>query len=125
MCNPKSNEIDALLSDNLQPHKFQKEHWLWRPAWYWPDINKDEEISEVSEPWTFEEPDWVFCEDISRFVPLEVAQDFRAIVSPPFIKRFIFKSRAAGATDYVGQLGQRGASDPSQVEYVPEVAFSW
>ena len=125
LCNPKSNEIDALLSDNLQPHKFQKEHWLWRPAWYWPEINKDEEIREVREPWTFEEPRWVFCEDISRFVPLRVAQGFRAIVSPPFLKRFIFRSDAVGATDYVVQVGKAGASDPSQVEFVPEVALSW
>ena len=125
LCNPVSNKIDALLLENLKPHKYQKDHWLWRPAWYWPDINKDEEIREVSQPWTFEEPDWVFCEDISRFVPLEVAQDFTAIVSPPFIKRYIFKSDVAGAIDHVGRVRQGGPSDPSLVEFVPEVALSW
>ena len=125
LCNPISSEIDVLLSDNLRQFKFQKEHWLWRPAWYWPDINRDEGISEVKEPWSFQETELVFCENISRFVPLAVAQDFTAVVSPPFIKRFIFKSDAAGAKDLVDQVGEGGASDPTRVEFVPEVALSW
>lgn len=125
LCNPINSEIDEKLSENLEPYKFQKEHWLWRPAWYWPDINKDEEIREIREPWTVEEPEWVFCENISRFVPLEVAQDFTAIVSPPFIKRFIFRSNAASATDHVGRVVQGEATDLSKVELVPEIALSW
>ena len=125
LCNPIGSEIDVLLSDNLRQYKFQKEHWLWRPAWYWPDINRDEGISEVKEPWSFQESGLVFCENISRFVPLAVAQDFTAVVSPPFINRFIFKSEAEGAKDYVDQVREGGATDPSRVEFVPEVALSW
>ena len=50
LCNPVDQEIEDLLSDNLKQHKFNNSHWLWRPAWYWPDVNKDENIEEVRDP---------------------------------------------------------------------------
>ena len=72
LCDP----IDDALSDELsKKHKFEKSHWLWRPAWYWPEINKDEGIEEVRDPRSVEEIDWVFCEDISWFVPIEFASN--------------------------------------------------
>lgn len=125
LCNPVDNGVDELLSENLKKYRFSKSHWLWRPAWYWPEINKDERIKEVKDPWTFKEPDWVFCEDISQFVPIEVAQDFRAIVSPPFITRFVFKRDSKNAATYVNHLGEGGPQDLSQVQYVPGAALSW
>ena len=124
LCHPVAETMEGLLDDLLEKHRFEKPHWLWRPAWYWPDINRDEEISEVKDPWTVHEVQWVFCEDISSFVPLEVAQDFRAVISPPFIKRFLFNSDAPGAVAYVRQIGDGGPQDPSQVDYVPD-ALSW
>ena len=67
LCNPVEQSIDDLLNERLKQYKFKKSHWLWRPVWYWPDINRDEGIEEVKNPWTVKEIDWVFCEDISRF----------------------------------------------------------
>ena len=125
LCNPVDYRVDELMSKNLKKYRFSKSHWLWRPAWYWPEINKDENIKEVRDPWTFKEPDWVFCEDISKFVPIEVAQDFRAIVSPPFITRFVFKRDSKNAATYVNHLGEGGPQDLSQVQYVPGAALSW
>ena len=121
LCNPLNSNIAESLSGDVKPYKFEKEHWLWRPAWYWPEIKRDEVIREVKEPWNFEEPGWVFCEDISRFVPFEDAQDFTAIVSPPFIKRFISRRNAAVASDHVDL---EEPTDTSQVEYVPESVLS-
>ena len=126
LCDPVNYEVDELLPESLKKHRFSKAHWLWRPAWYWPEINKDEAIDEVRDPWMpFKDPGWVFCENISKFVPMEVAQDFRAIVSPPFIKRFVFNSDSAGAGSHVSQVRDGGALDPSQVQFVPEAALSW
>ncbi len=123
LCNPIEQKIDNLLIERLKQYRFQKSHWLWRPAWYWPEINRDEEIEEVKSPWTTVDIDWVFCEDISRFVPIEDAKDFRALVSPPYIKRFVLDSNSPGGLKYVAQISQVGAPDPSKVNYVPQAAF--
>lgn len=124
MCNPIGQGIEDLLVDGLEGHKFKEPHWLWRPAWYWPNINRDESIDEVRDPWMKKELDWVFCENISRFVPLEFTQDFRALVSPPFIRRFVFRSDSPGAESYIGDIESGSPLDPSSVEYVPQAAFS-
>ena len=123
LCNPVTQEIDDLLVEDLREYKFKQSHWLWRPAWFWPEINKDEDIEEVKDPGSVEGIKWAFCEDISRFVPTKFAQDFRAIVSPPFIKRHVFRSDLSGADSCVSQVGSGGPQDPSSVEYVPQAMF--
>ena len=125
LCNPVNDGINDLLHECLRKHRFKRSHWLWRPAWYWPTINGDQNIEEVANPWAVEETKWVFCENISRFVPADVAQEFRALVSPPFIKRFVFKSDSPDAERYVSQVGKGGPLDPSQVDYSPEAVLSW
>ena len=124
LCNPVHHKIDELLTEGLEKHRFPKSHWLWRPAWYWPEINTNENIEEVKDPWNVKEVDWVFCEDISRFVPVKFARDFRAIVSPPFVKRFVFRSDSSSAKRYVRFLKDGGPQDLSQVNYVPQAAFN-
>lgn len=124
LCNPVDEGIEDLLSDNLKRHKFAQPHWLWRPAWYWPHINRDEDIEEVREPWMTMEVDWVFCENISRFVPAEFTQDFRASVSPPFVKRFLLRSASQETERYIGEIEPGSPLDPSRVEYVPQALFS-
>ena len=108
----------------MKEHRFEKRHWLWRPVWYWPDISRDERIVEVKDPWAVDDIDWVFCENVSRFVPAEIADDFRADVSPPFNKRFVLKRESPEAMTLVGEIGSGGAQDPLAVEYVPQAAFS-
>ena len=124
LCNPVDHDIDNLLIEPLEKHRFQKLHWLWRPAWCWPDINKDESIEGMKDPRLVEEIDWVFCENISRFVPVRFAQDFRAIVSPPFIKRYVFSSNSSDADSYVSHNKSGDSQDPSLVEYVPQAMFN-
>ena len=97
---------------------------LWRPAWYWPDINKDERIAEVKDPWTVKDVDWVFCENMSHFLPTTYADDFRADVSPPFNKRFVLRRDSPEALKYVSKVGSGGPQDPLRVDYVPQAAFS-
>ena len=124
LCNPVESEIDSLLNEDLRKYRFGPPHWLWRPAWYWPEINGDEEIEEVQNPWAIQDVDWVFCEDISKFVPIGVAQEFRALVAPPFTKRYIFDRNVESAQRYVRQLDEGGVLDPRQIDYVPQSALS-
>ena len=124
LCDPLDGEIDGLLKDHLTEYRFEKRHWLWRPAWYWPDIARDERIAEVSDPWTTKDLDLVFCENVSRFVPAEHADYFRADVSPPFNRRFILNRNLPETVTGVSMVGSKGPQDPLVVEYVPQSAFS-
>ena len=124
LCDPVNEEVDGLLSDVLKEHRFKKQHWLWRPVWYWPDISRDERIAEVKDPWAVDDIEWVFCENVSRFVPAEFADDFMADVSPPFNKRFVLRRTPPEALAFVGEVGSGGPQDPLGVEYVPQAAFS-
>ena len=124
LCDPVNEEVDGLLADVLKEHRFKKQHWLWRPVWYWPDISRDERIAEVKDPWTVDDVDWVFCENVSRFVPAESADDFIADVSPPFNKRFVLRRETPESLAFVGKVGSGEPQDPLRVEYVPQAAFS-
>ena len=65
-----------------------------------------------------------FARTYLDFVPVKFARDFRAIVSPPFIKRFVFRSDSSSAKRYVRFLKDGGPQDLSQVNYVPQAAFN-
>ena len=123
LCNLSLPDDDGLFSENFGKHKFWRPHWLWRPAWYWPNINRDEEIEEVKDPWNIHEVDWVFCENISQFVSMNITQEFRAYLSPPFIKRFVLRDVTEDGKSYVSHLGDQSRLDPSTVDYVPQAAF--
>ena len=124
LCMTSNDEVDTLTVDSLDQYRFKPVHWLWRPAWFWPEISKDESISEVRDPWTIEEVDWVFCEDLSQFVPTEYARGFRAMVAPPYNKRFLFDRGSAEAWKYLIEIGGRDIPDPTEVEYLPQAVFS-
>ena len=124
LCNPSDPGIDKILPPLMKTYKFPSPHWLWRPAWLWPEVRNDERIEEVLHPLPVAEVDWVFCENVSRFVPSEFAQEFRANVSPPYIKRFVFRSDSQGVRNYLGQYSPGTPQDPLQADYVPQAAFS-
>ena len=58
LCDPIDANTEDLLADVLKHHRFQRRHWIWRPAWYWPGINSDERILEVKDPWAVKDVDW-------------------------------------------------------------------
>ena len=124
LCDPVDPDLEQLLKGCLEDHRFEKAHWLSRPAWYWPTVKRDNRIEEVNSPWTPGEDRWVFCENISRFTSVEFTQAFRAIVSPPFMKRFVFMSDSPGALEELEQSRDGGSLDSSVVEYVPQANFS-
>ena len=124
LCKPNGDGVEGLLSDRLHGHRFDRDHWLWRPAWYWPDINKDEQIEEVSNPWSMKTSDVVFCENLSRCMPSKAVEEFRANVSPPFNRRFVMHREKRVAATYLDKAGKGGPLDPTDAVYVPEAAFA-
>ncbi|MDE2813137.1 MAG: hypothetical protein OXM01_08940 [Gemmatimonadota bacterium] len=125
LCDPTDPGIEHLLDETLNDHRFANPHWLRRPAWYWPEVNSNENIKEVRDPWSSTESQsgWVFCEDVSRFVQDEHVLSFRASVSPPFIKRYVCDKHSEEARRSVNDAVDDEPTDLSQVEYVPQSAF--
>lgn len=72
----------------IEQYRLEKEYWLSRPVWFWDELRRCEDILEVREPWETERPDWVFCEDASRFYE-EGCREFVADTEPPFSRRFV------------------------------------
>jgi len=78
----------GLQVEMIEPYRLKKDYWLSRPAWFWDGLRECEDILEVREPWSATRPDWVFCEDISRF-STEDYREFIADVESPFARRFV------------------------------------
>jgi hypothetical protein len=77
------------LRHKIQRHGFRAEDWLSRDAWFWSDLTKLEAIKEVRNPWSVERPDFVFCEDVSRFLQRREAREFVADLASPFVRRHV------------------------------------
>ena len=84
-----SHEELGLTTDLIEPFRLKKDHWLSRPVWFWDDLRQCEDITEVREPWKFERPNWIFCEDMSRFYDGGDYKEFVADVESPFARRFV------------------------------------
>ena len=83
-----SHEELGMSTDLIEPFRLKKDHWLSRPVWFWDELRECEDILEVREPWKMERPNWVFCEDASRFYE-EGYREFVADVESPFARRFV------------------------------------
>ena len=115
-----NHQIDDYFDSAIQGYRFKKQHWVWRPVWFWPHLNTDEGIQEVSNPWNFQPPDWVFCEDISLFIAQELSVPFRTESNPPFGERYCLGPNVP--EHIIDKTG--GPEDPREVQYVPEALFS-
>ena len=93
--------LDTNLIEN---YRFKNAHWISRPVWFWDKLCECEDIMEVSEPWLTVKPNWVFCEDTSRFHEQAECKEFLADIASPFTRRFV--------KDFDG------------VDYQPRVRFS-
>ena len=79
----------GLKSNLIEDCRFEKDHWISRPVWFWDKLRECENIKEVTEPWLTASPNWVFCEDASRFYNREKCRDFLADTNSPFTQRFV------------------------------------
>lgn len=109
-----SRDKTGLNLTPIHPFEFPRPGWLSRPAWFWKKLSSSEKIKEVTDPWTKLAPNFVFCEDISRFVPVESAREFVANVPSPFVRRFVVK-RGSKAARHI---------DVEDVQYEPAVRFA-
>jgi hypothetical protein len=110
----------SLKHEAIESFEFKKPSWLSRPAWFWQKVSNSENVAEVKAPWAATSSqksiDYVFCEDISRFLPRDSVREFVADLSSPFIRRFVANPRSGRGRELADQLGQ--------VNYVPTVRFS-
>ena len=74
-----------LISD----HHFPGWEWIGRHCWVWSGVAGEPRIEEVTTPWSRREPEWVFAEDSSRFVPSARARRFVAGHDSPFRLRYV------------------------------------
>ncbi len=86
-------EAPGVRVELLERFAFPRE-WVSRPTWSWNDISTSESIAEVKDPWSIHRPEWVFCEDLSQFVPAEAAREFMADVESPFARRYISRPQS-------------------------------
>ena len=75
--------------DKIAPFRFTQADWVSRPVWFWPRLKEHPAIDDVTDPWSSEWPDHVFCEDTSRFVVEEKAREFTSAMSSQFARRHV------------------------------------
>ena len=79
----------GLNTDLIEPYRFEKDYWISRPVWFWDKLRECESIKEIKEPWLTVKPNWVFCEDASRFYNRKDSREFYADIDSPFTQRFV------------------------------------
>ena len=79
-------------------HHFPGWEWLGRHCWLWPTLARDERLGEVRSPWLREDPEWVFAEDSSRFLPTAETRRFVSRTDSPFRLRHV--ERPTRAVEY-------------------------
>ena len=87
----------ALFETYLKPARFGPLMWAPTPCFWWPTLKADDGLSdrffEAEDDW----PDAVFCEDVSRFVPVSGGggsgspQEFEAEVAGSWPRRFVLE----------------------------------
>jgi hypothetical protein len=82
---------DVLNERPLNAFRMKKQHWLSRPAWFWPLIAGAASYSELA---AVDEVPFVFCEDTSVFVDRDDAHRFVADVPAPAGFRFVEKPKS-------------------------------
>ena len=78
----------GLGTELIERFRFKKDYWISRPVWFWDKLREHGQIKEITEPWLTSKPDWVFCEDASRFYKRNACREFLADTSSPFTRRF-------------------------------------
>lgn len=73
----------------IADHRFKSADWLSREAWFWRGVSECPNVEEVRNPWSVAKPDFVFCEDVSRFVPKAAARGFMADLPSQYVRRYV------------------------------------
>jgi hypothetical protein len=73
----------------IADYRFKSQDWLSREAWFWRGVSECPNVEEVRNPWSVAKPDFVFCEDVSRFVPEAAARGFMADLQSQYVRRYV------------------------------------
>lgn len=90
-----SHDAIGLNAEGLTEARYGLTDWVSRPAWRWPMLVDNPAIQEVANPWNSSSPDWVFCEDVSRFLNENLTREFTSAVPSPFVTRYVVDREAA------------------------------
>ena len=101
----------------LTPYQFADTSWLSRPAWFWKSLRDASTVQALRSKRALQLPDYVFCEDLSRFVPRAQAREFVAEVPSAFSRRCVVDPTRAS-------MPQQDRQFLSQVVYQPEVRLA-
>ena len=83
----------SLAAGSLKSYRFKEQHWLSRPAWFWPQILSDERYFEWGQ--AKKQADVIFCEDTSRFIKRSIAKEFMADVPGQMALRYVEMPKAS------------------------------
>lgn len=107
---------EGMDTGKIEPHRFKHDAWVSRPVWFWNEVSESKYIEEVRDPFAItDSPDFVFCEDLSRFMQRKFAKDFIADVPGPYDRRFVVSENA--------KLTKAEKETIAKVEYEPKVRF--
>ena len=100
-------QSEGLRIDKVEKYRFAREHWLSRPAFWWPSIDIDEALTKQFVTDKDGNPsDLVFREDVSNFGVREVSLEFIAAFHTAYDRRYV------------------SSPLPSQITYTPSVRFA-
>lgn len=104
-------EAAGIDVEKIEAARLTAGSWVSRPVWFWSAVSENQAIAEVRDPWSSRTAPFVFAEDLSRFLPPDVARAFTSDVDSPFVRRF-----ARGPSD----------GDPfgRAVDYIPAQRFA-
>lgn len=84
---------ERLYEEHLIPARFNHDMWVPGPCFWWPSLKSDDALTELFFNAKGDWPDAVFCEDVSRFVPVkdEVNSplEFESEIEGSWTRRFI------------------------------------
>ena len=86
---------EALYQGHVSTARFVKWIWAPTPCFWWPSLKSDERLTELFFDAEGDWPDAVFCEDVSRFVPVPgegqgiSPQEFEAEIAGSWTRRHI------------------------------------
>lgn len=104
-------EAAGIDVEKIEAARLTAGSWVSRPAWFWSAVSENQEIAEVRDPWSSRTAPFVFAEDLSRFLPPDVARAFTSDVDSPFVRRF---ARGPSDDDPFGRA----------VDYIPAQRFA-
>jgi hypothetical protein len=88
----------------IEAHKHVLSSFISRDVWSWPELKRDRAIKEVASPLAPRDAPYLFCEDVSQFLPQEATREFVADVAGEFLRRYITDADSDLNRDLAPQL---------------------